>query len=175
MSILNKLTGAIMALALIATFGIATYAQQAAAPDKVTPKSEGFRMREGGRQHRGKPLMRFLHQLNLTDAQKDQARSILQRFKAGIEPQRQALLELRKQREEGTASTEVRERAMALRGEIREAMKGAHSELLTVLTTEQRAQYDQMVQQLKARREMRRAKRAERKALQAVPAQPPAP
>jgi len=174
MSILNKLTGAIMALALIATFGIATYAQQAAAPIKATPNAERPGMREGGRQHRGKPLMRFIHELNLTDAQKDQARAIVQRFKASIEPQRQALRELHKQREEGTVTTEVRDRSMALRGEIREAMKGAHSELLTVLTTEQRAQYDQMVQQLKARREMRRAKRAERKALQAVPAQPPA-
>lgn len=165
MSIRNKLIGAVLSLALLATFSIATYAQQKTAPGKSTLQSETGGMRQGGRRH-GMPVMRFMHKLNLTDAQKDQARVIVQRFRTSIEPQRQALRELHKQREQGAVSDEVKERAMALRGEIRTSMKSAHSEMLTILTPEQRAQYDQMEQQIKARRAERRARRAERKSAQ---------
>ena len=175
MSIRNILTGALLSLALIGTFGVATYAQQETSTDKATPQSqEGGGKQMGGRRHRGMPGMRLMHSLNLTDAQKEQARAIVKRFKAGVEPQRQALRELHKQGVEGTVSDDVRARAQALRGEIRESMKGAHSELLTILTTEQRTQYDQMEQQWKACKAERRARRAERKARQATPAQPPA-
>lgn len=165
MSIRNKLTGAVLSLALLATFSIATCAQQKTAADKSSLQSETGGMRHGGRRH-GMLVMRFMHNLNLTDAQKDQARVVLQRFRTSIEPQRQALKELHKQRELGTVNDEVRERAKTLRGEIRTSMTGAHSELLTILTPEQRAQYDQMEQQVKARRAERRARRGERKSAQ---------
>jgi Spy/CpxP family protein refolding chaperone len=172
MSIRNKLTGAVLSLALIATFSIASYAQQKTATGTSSLQSENRGMRQGGRRH-GMPVMLFMHKLNLTDAQKDQARVIVQRFKASIEPQRQALRELHKQRELGTVSDDVREKAKTLRGEIRTSMKGAHSELLTILTPEQRSQYDQMELQMKARRAERRARRGERKSAQPenVPAQ----
>jgi Spy/CpxP family protein refolding chaperone len=163
MSIRNKLTGVVLSLALIATFGIATYAQQATTTDKATPQAQTGAEQRGERRHRGMPMLRLMHDLNLTDAQKEQARAVIQRFRTSIEPQRQALRELRRQTEPGTVSDEVRERARALRGEIRESMMAAHGELLTILTTEQRAQYDQKVLQWKARREERRARHAERK------------
>lgn len=172
MSIRNKLTGAVLSLALIATFSVASYAQQKTATGTSSLQSETQGMRQGERRH-GMPVMRLMHKLNLTDAQKDQARVIVQRFKASIEPQRQALRELHKQRELGTVSDDVREKARTLRGEIRTSMKGAHSELLTILTPEQRSQYDQMELQMKARRAERRARRGERKSAQPenVPAQ----
>jgi Spy/CpxP family protein refolding chaperone len=166
MSIRNKLTGTVLSLALIATFGIATYAQQATTSEKASTPSQAGGMQKGGHRHRGMPVLRLMHDLNLTDAQKEQARTIVQRFKVSIEPQRQALRELHKQNVEGTVSADVRERAMALRGEIRESFKGARSELLTILTTEQRAQYDQKVLQWKAHREERRARRDQRKVAQ---------
>lgn len=172
MSIRNKFTGAVLSLALIFTFGIATYAQETTATDKASPKSQTDGMRRGGRRHNRMPVLRLMHGLNLTVAQKEQARVIIERFKASIQPQRQALRELHKQRELGTVSADVRERAMALRGEIHTSMKGAHSQLLTILTPEQRAQYDQAELQWKARREQRRARRGERKMAQ--PAKPPA-
>lgn len=165
MAIRNKLTGAGLSLAFIATFGIAAFGQQKTATDKSSLQPEARGMREG-RGHRGMPLFRLMRDLNLTDAQKEQARAIVERFKTSIEPQRQALRELHKQSEQGTFSDDVRERAIALRGEIHESLKSAHNELLTILTAEQRAQYDQMDLQMKARREERRARRSERRSPQ---------
>ena len=132
MSIRNKFTGAVLSLALISTFGISTYAQETTATDKASPQSRIDGTRKGGRGRHGMPMLRLMRDLKLTDAQMGQARAIVERFKGSIEPQRQALRELHKQREEGTVSNDVRERAMALRGEIHTALKGAHSELLTI-------------------------------------------
>lgn len=172
MSIRTRLTGAVLSLAMIGTFAIASYAQEAATTGKAITQSEGRGMRRGGRRHHRLPLLRLMHELNLTDAQKTQARTIVERFKTNIEPQRQALRELHKQRVEGVVNDDIKQKATALRGEIRASMKGAHSELLTILTPEQRVQYDQMEQQWKTRREERRARRGERR--KARTEQPPA-
>lgn len=173
MSIRNKITGAFLSLAIVVTFGFSGYAQQGPAGSKVAPEAREGGMRRGGRHHRGMPLLRMLRELNLTEAQRDQARVIVERFKTTTEPQRQALRELRKQGVEGTVSDEVRGKADALRSQIREALKGTHGELLKILTSEQRTQYDQMELQWKTRREERRARYQERK--MAPTAVPPAP
>jgi Spy/CpxP family protein refolding chaperone len=157
---------------MIGTFAIASYAQEATTTGKAITQSEGLAMRKGGRRHHRLPLLRLMQELNLTDAQKTQARTIVERFKTNIEPQRQALRELHKQREQGVVSDDIKQRATTLRGEIRSSMKGAHSELLTILTPEQRVQYDQMEQQWKTRTEERRARRSEHR--KARTEQPPA-
>jgi hypothetical protein len=174
MSIRNKLTEVALSLALLATFGIVANSQDATTTEKAAPHSKAGGMRRGGRGHHGMPMLRFIHNLNLSDAQKDQARVILQRFKTSIEPQRQALRELHSQVQEGTVSDEVREKAKSLRGEIRASMTSTHDELLTILTAEQLAQYDKMKTDMKARQEERRARRAARKAQQSTPTEPAA-
>ena len=157
---------------MIGTFAIANYAQEAAKTGNAITQSEGVVMRKAGRRHHRLPSLRLIQELNLTDAQKTQARTIVERFKTNIEPQRQALRELHNQREQVVVSDDIKQRATTLRGEIRASMMGAHSELLTILTPEQRVQYDQMEQQWKTRREETRARRGERR--KARTEQPPA-
>lgn len=172
MSIRNKFTGAVLSLALIFTFGIVAFAQQAAVTGKAAPEAQDGGMRKGGRHQRGTPVLRIMRDLKLTDTQREQARVIMERFKTTIEPQRLALRELHKLREQGTVSEDVREKAKALRSKIGEALKGSQSELLAILTPEQRTQYDQMELQWKARREERRARRG--CCSMSKPAEPPA-
>ena len=159
----KKLTGAVLSVAMIATIGISTNAQEATTKENAAPQEHSRGMRRGERRHQGRHFMQFMRDLNLTQAQKEQAREIVKRFRTNIQPQREALMEMRKQREQGAPSEEVKAKAQALRGEIKTSLKNTHGELLRVLTPEQRAQFDQMELKMKARREERRARRGERK------------
>lgn len=104
-------------------------------------------------------MMRAMRELNLTDAQQAQARAIFERFAESIRPQREALQQLHGQYDQGTPSEEIRARAKQLRGEIREAMKLARAEVVTILTPEQRTRLEQMELERKARHDERRSRR----------------
>ena len=158
MSLRNKLTGAVLSLGLVATFGVAVSAQQPSADKASTrPQAEGKGM--GGHHHNRVPVLRIMRDLKLTDAQEQQARSIVERFRTSIEPQRQALMELHKQKEQGTITDDMRAKAQPLRAQIDEAQKSMQTELLALLTTEQRTQYEQLEKDWKAKRDERRSRR----------------
>ena len=106
--------------------------------------------------------MRMLHvlrQLDLTEAQQQQARAIVENHLAAIKPQREELLKLREQSKEGTNETDVQSRAQALRAQIHESAQNMRSQLLALLTPDQRARLDQMEMEHKARREQMRERR----------------
>ncbi len=174
MSKRKKLMSIALSFGLIAAFGITSYAQQSMTSDKATTQSQTDGMRRGGR-HRGTPVFRIMRDLKLSEAQHNQARAILERFKTSIEPQRQALKELHKQREQGIPGDEVKDKAKALRMQIRESLTNTQSELLSILTPEQRSQYDELQQQWKVRRDAFRARRGERRIHMQEKAQPTAP
>jgi Spy/CpxP family protein refolding chaperone len=163
MSLHSKLRGVclglIIALASGAAFAQQTgTAQQDDAPAKM--QRDGRRgERWGKRDHKMMGMMRVLRELNLTDAQQAQARAIFERFAANIRPQREALEQLHGQDEQGAPSEETRARAKQLRGEIREAMKQARTEVVAILTPEQRTRLEQMEMERKARHDERRARR----------------
>lgn len=158
MSLRNRLAGAVLSLMMIITCGIAAYAQQKPAADKTAPQGFAEGHRKGGRHH-GTPVLRIMKDLNLTDAQQQQARAIVERFRNTIEPQRQSLKELHRQKEEGTLPTDANEKAQALRAQIDEAQQRMREELLALLTPEQRTQYDQREKEWKARRDEMRSRR----------------
>ena len=165
MSLYSKLKGISLGLVIALACGAgAAFAQQTAtaqegeAPARI--QREGRRGERGGkRDHRMMGMMRVLRELNLTDAQQAQARAILERFAESIRPQREALEQLREQHEQGTPSEETRARAKQLRGEIREAMQRARTEVVAILTPEQRTKLEQMELERKARHEERRKRR----------------
>jgi hypothetical protein len=103
--------------------------------------------------------MRILRELELTEAQTRQARTIIENHKAAIEPQRQELMKLREQREQGADQADLRSRAKALREQIHESAKDMRAQLLSILTPDQRARLDQMETEFKARREEWRKRR----------------
>lgn len=109
-----------------------------------------------GRDGRMMGMMRALRELNLTDAQAAQARTIFERFAESTRPQREALEKLRAQNEQGTPSEETSQQARQLRGEMREAMQHAHAEVAAILTPEQRTKLEQIEKDMKARHEEKR-------------------
>lgn len=160
MSLYSKLKRVCLGLVIaVACAGVAAAqdtgtAQQDGAPAKM--QREGRRGRPG---HNLMSLRRDLRELNLTEAQQQQTHAIFERFAESIKPQREALEQLRAQYEQGATAEETSTRAKQLRGEIREAMLRSRSEVVTVLTPEQRTKFEQMEQERKARHEERRSRR----------------
>jgi periplasmic protein CpxP/Spy len=161
MSLYMKLRGVCLGLMLaVACTGVA-YGQEAGraeqdrGPGRV--QQEGRRGPRGGmRDHKMMGMMRTLRELNLTEAQQQQARAIFERFAQATRPQREALMQLREQREQGATDEQLAERAKQLRGEIRAAMQSARAEVASILTAEQRTRLEQIEQERKARHDERR-------------------
>lgn len=157
MSLKSKLSGAILLLGLIVTSGTAAFAQQSPqqspAPDANTiEQRHGRRMRKhAGRmgEHMGQALLRlYERELNLTDAQKQQATAIYERYLANTKTQRDELRQLHEQREQQDAlpNRDTMEKARQLRTEIRQATESMRTELQSILTPEQRTKLEQLRQ-----------------------------
>lgn len=164
MFLYGKLKGVCLGLVIALAYAGAAFAQQTGTGqqdgERGQLRREGRRGRPGhGRGHKMMGMMRVLRELNLTDAQQQQARAILERFAQSIQPQREALRQLHGQYEQGTPSDDARNRAKQLRGEIREAMERARGEVVAILTAEQRTRFEQMELERKSRREEWRGKR----------------
>ncbi|MBV9957473.1 MAG: hypothetical protein JO360_03595 [Acidobacteria bacterium] len=153
MSFRRIITGLVLSLGLIAACGIAAYAQV---------EGQG----KGERHHDRVPLWRIIQQLNLTDAQEQQARAVVEKFQTNIEAQRQALTDLHRQKEQGTLSDDQRAQAQTLRGQIDEARKLMQTDLFAILTPEQRTQYQELETRWKTRRDEMRTRRGRRETQQ---------
>jgi Spy/CpxP family protein refolding chaperone len=170
MSLRRILTGAVLTLGLVFTTGAAASAQQQQ-PSTTTNPQENGRQRGpwerggggGGPRHDGMGkrggrggMQRLVSQLNLTDAQQQQIRAIEDRFEASTKTQREEMRRLRESTQGGEPSAETRARFQTLREELGQAMKTQHQEMLNVLTSEQRAQLEQLMKERKARHDERR-------------------
>ncbi len=164
MSLQSRLTGAGLALGLLVTFSLPALAQQSA-----TTQDEGSQQQERGgkRWHRGghgmRGGMRLFRELNLSDAQKQQANAIIERYKESTKAQREEMRQLHQQKQTATGAvdTQAQARAETLRNELRETHKRMQDELLTILTPDQRAKLEQLKADRKARREEWRNKRGQ--------------
>jgi Spy/CpxP family protein refolding chaperone len=156
-----KLTGIALSLGFLVV-SAPVFAQQPQAP---APGDGGEQQQSerGPRQRRRGPgdmhMLRQLGELQLTEAQQQQARAIIENHLAAIKPQREELLKLREQPKEGANETDVQSRAQALRAQIHESAQNMRSQLLALLTPDQRAKLDQMEMEHKARREQMRERR----------------
>lgn len=156
----NRLRTACLVLVILLSCAAAAFGQQTGmgqdgGPGRTRqgrPMSGG----RGGRDHRMMGIRHVLQQLNLTDAQQQQARTIFERLAESTRPQREALRNLHEQYRQGEAPEEARQRATQLRDELRQAMQRAREEVAAILTPEQRARLEQLEQERRARREERR-------------------
>jgi Spy/CpxP family protein refolding chaperone len=105
---------------------------------------------------------RLPHELNLSDAQQEQGRAIMQRRLESTKVQREELFRLREKRIAGSFTPEDGARAKALHEEIRTSMEGARTEMESVLTAEQKAKLEGLKAERKARHEERLKERGER-------------
>ena len=165
MSLKNKfLTGIAMATAMGA-FAVASSAQTTTTtPQTDTQKQErGWGgHRKGGEGHRG---MRggdaafMFHDLNLTDAQKSQIKSILDANKPS-DAEMQQMKTLQEARRSGTQLTDDQKAQFKAFREQRQTKQLAiHQQILAILTPEQKQQLEQKQQERRQRMEQRRQQR----------------
>ena len=142
----------------------------AASPDRIE-RMERHRERmaqrgesiEGRRMGRGEGMGHLLRELNLSEAQRQQSRAIMQRRLEGSKSQREELFKLREKRIAGTFSAEDEARARTLHQEIRTSMQGVREEMAGVLTAEQKSKLEELKQERKTRMEQRMKERQERR------------
>ncbi len=118
------------------------------------------RGRHEGMRHRG-GIGHLTRELNLTDAQREQARAIMQRRLQGTTTQREELFKLGEKRIAGTFTADDEARAKALRQEMRASMEGVHAEMEGILTAEQKTKLEQLQQERKEKFEQRMKERQE--------------
>ena len=117
-------------------------------PNTAGPQQTGRQMRHG----RMPGLFGAFRQLNLTDQQRQQVRSIMQTQFQSTQSQRQELGQLMQKRRAGTLTADDEARLKALHMQLRQAEQGVHAQLLAVLTPEQKTQLQEII---KTRRENR--------------------
>jgi periplasmic protein CpxP/Spy len=165
MSLRNRLTGAGLTLGLLVTFSLPVLAQSTTTTQEEGSQQQTERTgkkrwhrREHGMRGGG---MRMFRELDLSDAQKQQASAIFERYKESTKAQREEMRQLHQQKRTATGAvdTQAQARAEALRTELRETHKRMQDELLTILTPDQRAKWEQIKAERKARHEEKRARR----------------
>jgi Spy/CpxP family protein refolding chaperone len=161
----RALTAALLTLA--ASF--AAVAQEAPPQQKQSPAlTQGEHgVRRGGlrrmrmRMRARREGLRALRQLNLTEQQVAQMRSLRQTARQSTQAQRDELRQLlRERRQSGGQLTEAQQaRAKQLHEELRAARQRTRGSVLAALTPEQRTQLEQLKAERKARREEFRQRR----------------
>jgi len=145
-----------VALATLA-FGTITFAQDSSAPT-APQKDKADRHFNGGKhgghgegfEGRGGGMMRMLHGLNLTDAQKTQIKSILEANKPD-QANRAELHTLFDAKRAGTLTAEQQARLDTLKQQNAAQMKSVHEQIMNILTPEQKTQLEQKRAEMKQR------------------------
>ena len=154
--------------ALTVAFALFAFSSFAAAQDNTQTDSDKQQKREwrrgkrdgGGKGFRrgGFGALRGLRELNLTDAQKEQIRTIMEANRPD-----QATMEemrtIRQAKRDGTITPEQKERAKALREQARLKADNVEQQVLAVLTAEQRQQLEAKKAEMKQKWEERRQER----------------
>ncbi len=168
--------GLLGVIGIILACGMFAFAQEPqpqtpAAPDATLRRERMEQRRERhrermcrhkGREGRGHGMGRFARELNLSDAQREQSRAIMQRRLESTRGQREELSKLREKRVAGTFTAEDGARAKALHEEIRSSKEAGRTEMDSVLTAEQKAQLEGLKAERKAKHEQRMKERQER-------------
>ena len=174
MSLKNKLFSILTVVIAGLAFSTFTLAQEDKAPTPAPDKEkaekhykgegreygkheghgEGFGNRHGG-------IMRMMHELNLTEAQKTQIHSIMDANKPdqAIRDEMRTLFEAK---QSGTITAEQQTRLDSLKEQGKAKMKSIHEQILNVLTPEQKAQLEQKKAEMKQRMQERHQQREQR-------------
>ncbi len=162
-------TKIVLAAGMIAGLSIVGLAQSVAPQQQGAPqvgpeargeRRMGRRHKRAMRRHHRRAGLRALKSLNLTDAQREQVRTLSQRFRESNKAARTELRELmRLRREGGQLNADQQARARTLMQTLRERRKAQRQELLATLTNEQRAQLEQLKKERRERREQFRQQR----------------
>jgi len=156
---LRKMAIVIGSLAvMLATLAVAAAQETQAPVANGSPNVQQQQRRRGLKRHAARRRARLsaargLRNLNLTDAQKQQARSIMRSNLESNKAVREELRQLMLKRRQGTLSETDQARAQELRKQLQESRKNARTQLATLLTAEQRTQLQEMRKNRRERRE----------------------
>ena len=165
MSFKSKLSSLLVMMFAFAAFSVAVSAQDVTTSKDNADKSEHRGGRHGGfgkGMRGGHGGMRELRGITLTDAQKEQLRTIHEANK----PDQATMEEMRsfmEARRAGTLTDAQKDRMKTLREQARAKHEQVEAQVLAILTPEQRAQVETNRQQQKQRWEERRNQRREGK------------
>jgi len=133
-----------------------TFAQQVQ-PNNATPPAPQLdrpgMARRGMRERPGARRLRAIEQLNLTDAQKQQARSIREANRERTKVQRQEMRQLNQRWRQGTLTADNLEKAKALRVQLAESRRAEREQMMNLLTTEQKTKLQELRQARRANHE----------------------
>lgn len=162
------------ATSALAAVAFSTYVSaQDTSPTQPNDSTQKQEMREGrggkhgyGKKMRGgkhgggdKMMMRVLERLNLSDAQKEQVRTISENFKTSTQTQREEVRALGMKKRDGIITADEQAKFKELRTELKASGEKTHNSVLAILTAEQRAQFDRMKEEMKQRKMERRQNR----------------
>ena len=161
MSSRTKLFSASLTLALFATVSAAGLAQQPQNQDQsqapgARESQRPFGRGEGrgfGRGHHGAFGPQLMQELNLTEEQKQQIRTIIDQSMESTRAQREELRQFGGKRFQGTLTAEEQARAKTLHEQMRASMKETHARIETILTAEQKTRLEELRKERKANHE----------------------
>jgi protein CpxP len=172
MSFKRKLIPAITLALAIGTFSTSVSAQDSSTSNQQdsTKKERKFERRgdglHGGKGMRGgkhggdRMALRGLRQLNLTDAQKEQVKTIFESNKPN-QAQFEEMRGLMQKRRDGSITEQELSKVKEIRTQMRVSAEQTRNAVLAVLTAEQRTQLEQLKQQKRERRGLRREMKKE--------------
>ncbi len=166
MSLKKKFISTVALTFAVGAFTTFTAAQETPAPDTLNPKAE--RMERGGRgkgmhggRHGGgdRMMMRSLEQLNLTDAQKEQTRTIFENHRTQNQPQMEEMRGLAMKKRDGVITEQEQTRLKELKTQMKASGDQLRDSITAILTPEQRAQLDKMKEERRDKMKERRMNR----------------
>ncbi|QQS40771.1 MAG: Spy/CpxP family protein refolding chaperone [Acidobacteriota bacterium] len=169
---LIKGAAAVFALAVFSTAVLAQDTAPKTGADRVEKKerverrarTEGMRAMRGfhGR-HGGGGMIRGLHRLDLTDAQKSQIETLVQTHKTTNKPVMEEMHSLMTKRREGTFTDADKARVEELRSGMKASGDQLRATILGLLTPEQTQKLEQMKLERQERMELRKERMLERR------------
>ena len=168
MSFKRKLVSAVTTGFAVVAFSTFVSAQDNTKTDQDSNQKREWRGKGDKRGGFGKGMrggrggMHGLRGIDLTDAQKEQIRTIM----AANRPDEASMQEMRtlmQAKREGTITAEQKERFKSLREQGRLKAEQTHQQVLAILTPEQRQQYEAKKAEMKQKWEERRQERRERR------------
>ncbi len=172
MSLKNKFFSALTLAFSVFAFSTFVSAQETTKTDTdTTQKQEKREWRKGNRDGMGKGFrrgggmrggfMRGFRDLNLTDAQKGQIKTIMEANRPD-----QATMEemktIRQAKRDGTITADQQERMKTLKQQAKEKGQAVHQQVLAILTPEQLQQLEAKKAEMKQRREERKQLRLQK-------------
>jgi Spy/CpxP family protein refolding chaperone len=146
-----KVSALILSLGACSATALAQQTQSTTPGAQQPAQQPGAGLARRGDRRRGRGgRQRALAEINLTDAQKQQVRTIIQTQAQNTKPQREELRQLMQQWRTGTLTPEGQARAKELRQQLMESRTDVRTQMQTVLTAEQKAKLQEM-------RDLRRA------------------